>query len=493
MNALEIRYLSSCLLCADAPCTKACDKLNKPDKTIRSLRFNNYLGAISHINDSCINCDAKCEKSCVLSNSVKIKDIMLGCLKQKEKFKKEIKKADISTDFCGIKIENPFLLSSSVVASSYEMVSRAFDAGWAGAAFKTISLIDIHEASPRFSALKNLDGSFLAFKNIEQLSDHSVIENVEIFKKLKQNYPNKFLLVSIMGRNDEEWAYLAKVSEEAGADALELNFSCPNMTEEHSGSDIGQVPELVKRYTKIVKDAVKIPVVAKLTPNVLSVVPAALAAKEGNADGVALINTIKSITELNTVKNMYLGKNARENFSVGGLSGSAVKPIALRFISEISANKDLKDLYISGMGGIYNFEDALMFLALGASSVQITTAVMEYGYRIIDDLKEGLELFLGTFGAKSIKELKGFNIENLKDVTERKRDIAILPKFIRSNCVGCGRCYISCMDGGHQAISFKDRKPILNPNNCVGCHLCILVCPNEAITPSDVILDKSKK
>ena len=406
MNA-NIRDLIPCLLCADAPCTKACDKGLKPDKIIRSLKFNNYLGAISCINDSCINCDAKCENACILNDKVKIKDIMVSVNEQKKNFKKEIKKADISTDFCGIKIENPFLLSSSVVSSTYEMVARAFDAGWAGAAFKTISLIDIHEASPRFSALKNLDGTFLAFKNIEQLSDHSVIDNVEIFKKLKKNYPNKFLLVSIMGRTDEEWAYLAKISEEAGADALELNFSCPNMTEEHSGSDIGQVPELVKRYTKIVKDAVKIPVVAKLTPNVLSVVPAAQAAKEGNADGVALINTIKSITELNAIKNIYLGKTQAEQFSVGGLSGSAVKPIALRFISEISANENLKDLYISGMGGIYNFEDTLMFLALGASSVQITTAVMEYGYRIIDDLILGLKIFMKEKNYNHVSDFVG--------------------------------------------------------------------------------------
>ncbi len=481
--------LLSCMLCNDAPCTTACINDLKPDKIIRSLRFKNVLGAINNVTNACERCCAPCVSKCVSINKVKIKDIMEFCYNAKTKFKNVIKKADISCDFCGIKLENPYLLSSSVVSSTYEMVSRAFDMGWAGAAFKTISLIDIHEASPRFSAIKNFDGTFLAFKNIEQLSDHSVIDNINIFKKLKQNYPNKFLLVSIMGRDDAEWRYLAKVSEEAGADALELNFSCPNMTEEHSGSDVGQIPELVKRYTKVVKDAVKIPVVAKLTPNVVSVLPAAFAAKEGGADGVALINTIKSITELNAINNLYLNKKT-EIFSVGGLSGLAVKPIALRFISEISSEEKLKDLYISGMGGIYTFEDTLMYLTMGASSVQITTAVMEYGYRIIDDLIEGLELFLGTYGIKSLKNLEGINVKNLKDVTERERDIAILPKFVRDNCIGCGRCYISCMDGGHQAINFKDRVPSLDPKKCVGCHLCILVCPCNAIVSSDVKIKK---
>ena len=484
MPNISSRDLALCLLCHDALCSKACKKNAMPDRIIRSLRFNNYLGAINNVTNACMDCDAPCEEACISPNKVRIKEILEDSYRQKKYFNQEIKESDITTDFCGFKMENPFILSSSVVGSSYEMVSRAFDMGWAGVSFKTISLMDIHEASPRFSAIKNFDGSFLAFKNIEQLSDHTVIENVEIFKKLKKNYPNKFLLVSIMGRDDYEWEYLAKIAEEAGADALELNFSCPNMTEEHSGSDVGQEPDLVKRYTSVVKNSVKIPVIAKLTPNVLSIIPSAKAAKDGGADGVSLINTIKSITEFEAVTNLYHNKK-KEVFSIGGLSGSAVKPISLRFLSEITKDESLDDLYISGMGGIYTFEDALMYFSLGASSVQITTAVMEYGYRIITDLVEGLKLFLGTYNF-NFENIRGFNIKNLKDVKERERDMVIYPKFIRSNCIGCGRCYISCMDGGHQAIKFEDRKPKLDPKRCVGCHLCVIVCPEGAIVSSDI-------
>lgn len=482
---LNKNALVPCLLCQDAPCNKACPHNIKPEKVIRSLKFLNYIGAMQGINNACLNCDAPCQNACLLDEKMKIKDIFTAVLSQKEKYNRPIKRASLETTFCGIKMENPFMLSSSVVASTYDMAKRAFEAGWGGVAFKTISFIDIHEASPRFSAIKNADGTFQSFKNIEQLSDHSVIDNLKIFKHLKEEFPNKFLLVSIMGRNDDEWRYLAVESEKAGASALELNFSCPNMTEEHAGSDIGQIPELVERYTRVVKESVKIPVIPKLTPNVLSMSPAALAAKRGGADGIALINTIKSITELNVIEKLLQGKKI-ENFAVGGLSGPSVKPIALRYLGEISQNDELKDLEISGMGGIYNYEDALMFLVLGAKTFQITTAVMEYGYRIIEDLTEGMSLFLGAIGLDSIESLKGAILHNLKDVNEIKRDVVIYPKFIRDLCNGCGRCYISCNDGGHQAISFgDDRIPTLNPKKCVGCHLCVLVCPNRAIISSE--------
>ena len=482
--------LISCLLCYDAPCMKACKKNIACDKILRSLKFANYEGALAKINDSCLNCDAPCMDACLVDPAVNIKKIFNRCYESKFIYNVNTKKADISTDFCGIKLENPFLLSSSVVSSSYEMCKRAFEAGWAGAAFKTISFVDIHEASPRYSALKGLDGSFVAFKNIEQLSDHLPKENFLIFKKLKQEFPNKFLLVSIMGRDDDEWRNLAKEAEKSGADALELNFSCPNMTEENTGSDVGQVPELVERYTRVVKEAVKIPVIAKLTPNVISITPQALAAKRGGADGIAAINTIKSITDLN-VLHAIDNDIADNKIAVGGLSGQAVKPIALRYIAEIAQNEELKGMHISAMGGIYNWEDAMMFIALGAGSIQITTAIMEYGYRIIDDLIEGLQLFLGKRGYNSLDELKGIILNRVVDINEIKRDYIIYPKFIKDKCIGCGRCFISCADGGHQAIKFENRKPTLNPKNCVGCHLCVLVCPNNAIISSEKEIKKS--
>ncbi len=488
-NFVSSRDIIKCLMCYDAPCKNACQNGVDPAKILRSIRFANYKGALNNSNSACINCDGPCQKACIMGDDLKLTRIMKQCYQAKEKFKMDYKKADIKSDICGIEIENPFLLSSSVVASTYDMCKRAFEAGWAGVAFKTICMMDIVEASPRFSAVKGLDGSIQAFKNIEQLSDHSVIENMEIFRRLKKEFPNKFLLVSIMGRDEAEWAYLAKESEKAGADALELNFSCPNMTEDGTGSDVGQIPELVEKYTRAVVNAVKIPVLAKLTPNVMTMSPSALAAKRGGAKGIAAINTIKSITDLNIMEKVYTSKKL-DKFAVGGLSGPAVKPIALRFIAELAQNKELKGMHISAMGGIYTFEDALVFMSLGARSIQITTAVMEYGYRIIEDLKEGLEYFIAANGYKSLKELSGLNVSNLVDVEQMERDYVIYPKFIKENCLHCGRCYISCQDGGHQAIKFENRVPTLEPKNCVGCHLCVIVCPNRAIISSEIKVKK---
>ena len=489
-NVVSYRDIIKCVLCHDSPCTKACPYNLDPGKIIRSLRFANYKGALEKLDSACLNCSAPCEKSCVVGSDFSIKKLLSNLYLKRNELDIDYKKADISSDICGIEIENPFLLSSSVVASSYDMCKRAFEAGWSAVSFKTICLMDIHEASPRFSAVKGLDGSITAFKNIEQLSDHSVVENFEIFKRLKKEFPKKFLLVSIMGRDEKEWAYLAKESEKAGADALELNFSCPNMTKDGTGSDVGQIPELVEKYTRAVTSVVKIPVIAKLTPNVMTMSPAALAAKRGGAQGIAAINTIKSITELNMIQKVYTSKKINK-ISVGGLSGQAVKPIALRFIAELAQNKELKDMHISAMGGIYNYEDALMFLSLGAGSLQITTAVMEYGYRIIEDLVEGLQFFVAATGHTNLKEMLGTNLSNIVDVNEIERDVVVYPKFERDKCLHCGRCYISCRDGGHQAIKFDEKRmPILDPKKCVGCHLCVIVCPNQAIVSSEIKIKK---
>ena len=391
----------------------------------------------------------------------------------------------LRTSICGVELENPFLLSSSVVASTYDMCARAFEAGWAGISFKTICNFPIHEASPRYSAITGDNGSIIGFKNIEQLSDHSVAENMEIFRRLKQKYPSKFILASIMGQNEEEWEELARLCEENGADAIELNFSCPNMMEGGLGSDIGQVPELVERFTADARRGAKIPILAKLTPNVAKMSPAAEAARRGGADGIAAINTIKSIIGINP--HTYVSSPAVHGKSaVGGYSGNAVKPIALRFIAELAQNPELSGMHLSAMGGVETWQDALEFILLGAGSIQVTTAVMQYGYRIIDDLKAGLNLYLAEKDFACVEAARALALDSISDTTDvLERDTVIFPKFHRDRCIGCGRCSISCADGGHQAITMSDQRlPVLDGKKCVGCHLCTLVCPQGAITSS---------
>ncbi len=485
-RALYRNDMLKCALCQDAPCSKACSRLD-PDRLLRSIWFDNEKTAAGQLPEQnpCVGCPAPCEKACVRHGEVPIRKLMTRLheeVRQQLEVDPPRDENLLRTDLCGIPLENPFLLSSSVVASTYDMCARAFEAGWAGAAFKTICSFDIHEASPRFSAITGDNGSIIGFKNIEQLSDHSVEENMEIFRRLKERYPTKFILASIMGQNEKEWEELSRRCEENGADAIELNFSCPNMMDGGLGSDIGQVPELVERFTAAARRGTGIPILAKLTPNVARMSPAAEAALRGGADGIAAINTIKSIIGVNP--HTYISAPAVHGMSaVGGYSGNAVKPIALRFIAELGQNPELKGMHLSAMGGVENWSDALEFILLGAGSVQVTTAVMQYGYRIIDDLKSGLNNYLAEKGFRSVNEVRGLALDSVSETTDvLERDTVVFPRFLREKCIGCGRCAVSCADGGHQAIRLtEDRIPLLDGSKCVGCHLCVLVCPQRAI------------
>lgn len=478
-----------CSLCYDAPCSKVCRELD-PARLLRSIWFDNEESAAVSLPNAlpCADCDAPCERACVRSGEVPVRRIVERLNTEVKPFAEDIGEEDESvlrTSFFGKPMENPFLLSSSVVGSTYEKCSRAFDAGWAGVVFKTICSIDIHEASPRFSSLPDNTGSIFGFKNIEQLSVHSVEEDMDIIRRLKENYPDKIIIASIMGRDDEEWEKLAKECEKNGADAIELNFSCPNMVDGNLGSAIGEEPELVKRFTAAAKCGTGLPVLAKLTPNVASMNPAAAAAAEGGADGISAINTIKSIIGIS--RYTYVSAPAVHGMSAsGGYSGNAVRPVALRFIEELCHNTNLEGLHISAMGGIETWSDALEFILLGASSVQVTTAVMQYGYRIIDDLKSGMIRYIREAALSDVGRLRGLALDSVSDTTDvLERDTILFPKIDPDKCIGCGRCVISCMDGGHEALTMDENRRIrLNGSKCAGCHLCLLVCPSKAIRPA---------
>lgn len=481
---MDAEKVHRCLLCHDAPCTNACPDQD-PARILRAVRFGNDQGGALLLPeaDRCAACGAPCVGACPAG--VPIPEL-LSALRAERAHMEEApgaEKVDLSCRLCGVPMENPFLLSSSVVAGTYEMCARAFDMGWAGAAFKTICTMEIHETSPRFSALKGRDGAFYGFKNIEQLSPHSLEKDLDILARLKRDYPSKLLLVSIMGRNEEEWTYLAGAAAQAGADAVELNFSCPNMEAKGVGVDIGQEPELVRRFTRAARLGTDRPILAKMTPNLADMRPAARAALEGGADGIAAINTIKSITNVN-LDTYATAPAVRGRSAVGGYSGAAVKPIALRFLAELGGDPALRGAHLSGMGGIETWRDAVEFLLLGAGSLQVTTAVMQYGYRVIDDLLSGLRIYMAQRGFRQVSELVGLGLEGVVDTAALERDTIIYPRFHRERCVGCGRCYLSCRDGGHQALRFDPgtRRPVLSPADCVGCHLCVLVCPREAIS-----------
>ena len=487
-NAMKTE-INKCVLCYDAPCKKIYKNID-PSRIIRAIKFDNKKGALTLIkNDHLFEKNKNCDTKCPLNVNI---DYILKNIIKDTKTVKNFNNIDLSTSICGVKLENPFLLSSSIVGSNYEMCKRALESGWAGISVKTISLMQIDESSPRFSTLKDNDKKFLGFKNIEQLSEHSVEENMEMIKKLKKEFPKKVIIASIMGRDEKEWKYLAEEVTKAGADLIELNFSCPNMKHKGTGSDVGQNPEIVEKFTRIVKKNTNIPVLAKMTPNITDMCVPALAAKKGGADGISAINTIKCITNVD-VDTLVPEPQVNGKSSLGGYSGHAVKPIALRYISDMANNPKLKDLYYSGMGGIYTWKDAVEFMLLGCTSIQITTAILEYGYRIIDDLIMGLKIYMKEKNYKKVSDFIGLSKANLIKNDELDKDTIQFPKFNYDRCIGCGRCYISCRDGGHQAIQFaEDRKPFLNGKKCVGCQLCRLVCPQKAIDTAPNRINKSQ-
>lgn len=408
-------------------------------------------------------------------------------------------KKDISIDFLGVHCENPFFLSSSPVCNNAQMVSKAFDTGWGGVFFKTVGIYVADECSPRFDILRQGTKPWVGFKNMEQISEKDVDANCKDLRELKKNYPNKVLGVSIMGSNEDEWKKLARDVTKAGADILELNFSCPQMTSHAMGSDVGQNPELVYKYTKAVVEATNVPVVAKMTPNIGSMETPAIAAFKGGAKGISAINTIKSIANLD-LENMTGRPVVNGKSSISGYSGQAVKPVALRFIANLAQCKELKGVELSGIGGIETWQDALEFLLLGARNVQVTTSVMQYGYRIVEDMINGLQHFMDERGIDKLDDIIGLAVKNIIPAEELDRTYKIVPKIDDEKCVGCGRCYVSCYDGAHQAIDWdkENRKPTIDEEKCVGCHLCLNVCPVEGcITPAKVIFkdgrDNGKK
>lgn len=492
---IEQGEIDRCMLCHEAPCASSCPRGLDPGRLVRALRLDNAAGAalMAGSGDPCLGCPAPCVGACPVG--VDIPRILRRLGKEAPRFEEAPgwEDADLSTDMSGVRAENPFLLSSSVVSSSYDMCSRAFEMGWAGAAFKTISMIDIHEASPRFSAVKEANGSFYGFKNIEQLSDHALEENLEVFARLKRAWPSKVLVASVMGRNEGEWERLARDASEAGADIIECNLSCPNMKDGGLGSDVGQDAEASAEATAAARRGTDKPLWVKLTPNIADMRPVAEAVARSGADGLAAINTIKSITGVN-LDTLSASLSVRGLSAVGGYSGPAVKPVALRFIADLAGDPELRGLHISGMGGVRTWRDAAEFIALGAGSVQVTTAVMEMGYRIIDDLLMGLRIYLAQRGYANLGGIRGAAAKSVVPADFLERDTILLPRFVRERCSGCGRCYLSCRDGGHQAISFDPalRRPVLDGKKCVGCHLCLLVCPSGAIRPASKRITRKK-
>jgi dihydropyrimidine dehydrogenase (NAD+) subunit PreA len=393
--------------------------------------------------------------------------------------------ADLRTEFLGIKSPNPFWLASAPPTDKEYNVVRAFKAGWGGVVWKTLGedppIVNVN--GPRYGAVHGPDRRLLGFNNIELITDRPLEVNLQEIKKVKREWPDRAMVVSLMVPCEERnWQSILKRVEDTECDGVELNFGCPHgMSERGMGSAVGQVPEYIEMVARWCKAHSRLPVIVKLTPNITDIRYPARAAKQGGADAVSLINTINSIT------NVDLDSFAPEptidgKGTHGGYCGQAVKPIALNMVAEIARDRETFGMPISGIGGITTWKDAAEFMLLGAGTVQVCTAAMAYGFKIVQEMISGLDQWLDEKGYSSVAEIVGKAVPHVTDWQYLNLNYVTKARIDQDLCIKCGRCYAACEDTSHQAIAMQvngGRRFEVIDSECVACNLCVTVCPVE--------------
>ncbi len=401
---------------------------------------------------------------------------------------------DLSIDCGGIKSPNPFWLASAPPSNSAYQNCKAFEAGWGGTVWKTIG-DPVMNVCNRYGGMDLNGEKIVGLNNVELISDRPIDTNFKEIEETKRLWPDRAVIVSLMVESKKDvWQDIVKRTIDTGADGIELNYGCPHgMSERGMGAAVGQVPEYCKMITEWVTEVSTIPVLVKLTPNVTDVRMPGRAAKEANASGLSLINTINSIIGVD-IDSMKIRPSIAGKSSHGGFAGPAVKPIALHMVSQIASDPQI-NLPISGIGGISNWKDALEFILLGANSVQLCTAVMHYGFRIIDDLTEGLSNWMEEKGFNSLDQVRGKAVEQITDFGDFDLLHKTVARIDQDKCIHCNLCYIACEDGAHQCIDLTHvnghNKTVVREEDCVGCSLCYLVCPVEGCIDMVRVDDKS--
>jgi dihydropyrimidine dehydrogenase (NAD+) subunit PreA len=402
--------------------------------------------------------------------------------------------ADLSTNFAGIESPNPFWLASGPPTNTYGQVAKAFDAGWGGAVWKTIGEPIINVFS-RYGSVDLGPTRMMGFNNIELISDRPVADNLKEIAEVKRNYPRHAVIASLMVESKQAaWHDMVKRTQDTGADGIELNFGCPHgMSERGMGSAVGQVPDYTCQIVEWVKEVATIPVIVKLTPNVTDVTYIARAAVKGGADALSLINTINSIVAVD-LETFAPAPAVGGKSSHGGYCGPAVKPIALHLVSAVANDPHVK-IPISGIGGISTWRDAAEFIALGAGTLQVCTAVMHYGFRIVEDLIDGLSNWMDERGHRGLADVRGRALPNVVKWEDLDLNYHLIARIDQDTCIKCELCWTACEDGAHQAIRRLPRDnggPVVEiiEEACVGCNLCAAVCPVQGcITMEQVAND----
>ncbi|PKP63812.1 MAG: NAD-dependent dihydropyrimidine dehydrogenase subunit PreA, partial [Alphaproteobacteria bacterium HGW-Alphaproteobacteria-8] len=392
--------------------------------------------------------------------------------------------ADIRNNFVGIKSPNPFWLASAPPTDKQINVERAFRAGWGGVVWKTLGL-DPHVVNvngPRYGVVYGADRRVLGLNNIELITDRPLDVNLREIKQVKRDWPDRAMVVSLMVPCDEaSWKFILPLVEETGADGVELNFGCPHgMSERGMGSAVGQVPEYIEMVARWCKANTRMPVIVKLTPNITDIRHPARAALKGGADAVSLINTVSSITSVN-LDTFSPEPSIDGRGSHGGYCGPAVKPIALNMVAEIARDPATRGLPISGIGGVTTWRDAAEFMALGAGNVQVCTAAMTYGFRIVEEMIAGLKHWMDENGHADLAAFQGRAVPNVADWKDLNLNYVTKARINPDLCIQCGRCFAACEDTSHQAIAIKPGRVFeVIDAECVACNLCVNVCPVEA-------------
>ncbi len=386
---------------------------------------------------------------------------------------------NLQSNTAGIISPNPFWLASAPPANSGDQIKRAFDHGWGGAVWKTLGQ-PIQNVSSRFGGLHYKGTKAIGFNNIELITDRPLEVNFREISEVKKSHPEHAIIVSLMVETKDEWKDIIKRSIDAGADGLELNFGCPHgMCERGMGSAVGQEPAVNQEITSWAMEYSSVPVLVKLTPNVGDILPHGLAAQAGGASGVSLINTIKSIISVD-IDRMVLNPRVGELSSNGGYCGAAVKPIALHMCAALARDPNF-NIPISGIGGVASWRDAVEFILLGASSVQVCTEVMLRGYRVVEDMIEGLENYMDEHGFEDLEQMTGKAVPSFSNWGNLDLNYETIAKIDADKCIGCYDCVVACQDGAHQCLfpaeEGKTRVPVIDESECVGCNLCEIVCP----------------
>jgi dihydropyrimidine dehydrogenase (NAD+) subunit PreA len=392
---------------------------------------------------------------------------------------------DIRSEFLGIRSPNPFWLASAPPTDKEYNIVRAFKAGWGGVVWKTLGedppIVNVNGA--RYGAVHGPDRWLMGFTNIELITDRPLEVNLQEIKRVKKDWPDRGLIVSLMVPCEERnWQAILKRVEETEADGVELNFGCPHgMSERGMGSAVGQVPEYIEMVARWCKAATRMPVVVKLTPNITNIRYPARAAKQGGADAVSLINTINSIISVD-LDTMSPEPSIDGKGTHGGYCGPAVKPIALNMVAEIARDPETGGLPISGIGGVTTWRDAVEFMTLGATNVQVCTAAMTYGFKIVQEMISGLETWMRESNYSRLDQFIGRAVPNVTDWQYLNLNHIAKARIDQDLCIKCGRCHVVCEDTSHQAITAtkngKRHFEVIDAE-CVGCNLCVSVCPIE--------------